>query len=96
MATRVSRSKKKEAFFEEAKRILKKGGSVIVKETNTPLKEDLMIRLAEKHGFAVKKNIHLDSPEWKREISVYDKVARTYPLADGSSYLAEFIRNNDR
>lgn len=81
---------KKETFLEEAKRILKNGGNIIIKETNTPFPENSMIKLAEKHGIAIKKMVRKSSPDWKEEVDKYDKVAGELDFAAYDSYLVEF------
>lgn len=63
----------KDKFIEEAKRILKPGGRIIIKETNTPTDLRYLDTLIRRHELAVEKGATPKSPEWAELIEPYDK-----------------------
>ena len=87
--------RKKESFLKEAKRILKKGGRIIIKETNTPYSKKSLEELSQKYGFVIEKMIQLSSPEWEKEVSVYDQLAGRKEITAYDSYFAILITKEE-
>lgn len=77
-------SEKKDAFIEESKRALKKGGIIIIKETNTPPTLKWINDFLKKHGLRVEQGATPESPEWKDLVLPYERTVR---VADPDSFI---------
>ena len=69
---------KKEKFLEEAKRILRENGTIVIKETNSPMEIiDLDSLLKESHLY-LEKSVRMEDPDWEKEIKPYHDIGRTF------------------
>ena len=64
----------KDKFIEEAKRILKPGGRIIIKETNAPADLRYLDKLIKRHGLAVEKGATPKDPTWTKLIEPYSEI----------------------
>lgn len=62
-------------FMNEAKRILKPGGTIIVKETHTPIRLQEFDDIVRQHGFALMKGVPEESEKWAEAIKPYETAA---------------------
>ncbi|MBI3627464.1 MAG: class I SAM-dependent methyltransferase [Candidatus Sungbacteria bacterium] len=81
----------KNKFLQEAKRILKTGGKVIVKETNTPALPQDFVDMARRNGFILEKAVSANSPEWPEAVRPYEAVAGTDFMQEHHKELQSFI-----
>lgn len=65
----------KEKFIEEAERVLKKGGRLIIKENNTPLEISELRKLLKDRKLELEKFLTPKDKNWSEEIQKYHKVA---------------------
>lgn len=65
----------KDKFIEEAKRVLKENGRIVIKETYTPPDYKYLKDFIKKHGLSVEKGADINNPEWKELVEPYDKTS---------------------
>jgi len=80
----------KDKFIEETKRILKKDGVIIIKETNTPAPIEYLKNLINKHNLVEERWFGSELPGWRQNIELYDwnAVAEKNKKFHKDSYLA--------
>lgn len=64
----------KDKFIEEAKRILKENGTIVIKETSSPVERRAFTEFLQKHGLFVEREYDERSPEWREKVKPYDWV----------------------
>ena len=69
------KSKILEKFLEEATRVLRVGGKVSIKETNTPAKIEKVVDMLERHGFEMERRLTPSSQDWQDGVRDYDWVS---------------------
>ena len=80
----------KENFLEEAKRVVRKEGVIIIKETNTPLDRTILSKLIDRHGFSIVKEIKRESLDWGDAVDYYQR-RLSIPVMDSiESYIVYF------
>lgn len=79
----------KEKFLEEAKRIVKKDGVIVVKETNTPLNHDVLMKLFIDHNLQIMKEVKKSSSEeWAGASDPYQKIyVNDLQISSRNSYI---------
>ena len=68
----------KDKFIEEAKRILKKGGKIIIEETYTPPNFKWIDDFIKRHGLFVEKGADSGNQKWKETVDPYNKIGAKY------------------
>ncbi len=70
-------------FLSEAERVLKQGGQLIIKETNTPIDIEELRNLLSWHHFREERVITTEDKNWKEELRPYEKI----PFGAPDAYL---------
>lgn len=78
----------KATFLEEAKRVITEEGVIVIKETNTPLERDILMKLLANHHLEMIKEVNEMSADWPDAIAPYEKMgAQDLPKYSRDSYL---------
>ena len=82
-------------FLDEAERVLRKEGRLIIKETNTPLAVDDLRELLEGRSLEQEKFLTPKDKDWNEEVELYHRgAAKTEPW--WRMYLAIFRKNEQK
>jgi|SRR3989344_1198765 len=81
----------KDKLIEEAKRVLKGTGRIIVKETNTPLPLEEFRDLLQKHGLYVEKGVTAHSLEWVEVVELFENIATNPKNIESAKKIDAFV-----